>query len=383
MSGNTVDKLTGGNSQAVVSAGNGTTPRKPFNQLNNEERKERLNKYLDIGFKSVIVPSAFVAGVSSLMTFVKANFGGQEDEYWDRNANVANRFTYFFNGIYGALKNLFDNCLPGAIGYSLVSFSSFFPNAFMYFAKGPGSAFDQIPAFLKDVAHNDRIAKKYTKNGVNTFNNYSSLTDSMVKLKDAVGIVFQDIFKDYKQNRTGGMGIVGSLLKPLTNEFFSGKETGEKNLLISSTGILSGVLIGALSGMKGTLFSIGSSLRDLFGVHADLSLFKKGWSNTKDGVSTGIGNFLYMICGGAYTLGSAADLIYRWTGMNKLETLAVGMDNIGFLFMTGANAMDIDGDREKINGNNAERTGSSPGGNKPAVIAKPGAGRIPGLALNS
>ena len=382
MSGSTVDKLTGGNSQAVVSAGNGTTPRKPFSRLTGEERKERLNQYLDVGFKCAIIPSAFVAGISSLMTFAKANFGGGEDEYWDRNANVANRVTYFCNGIYGALKNLFDNCLPGAIGYSLVSFSSFFPNAYMYFVKGPGSALDQIPAFLKDVASNDRIAKKYTKDGVNTFNNYSSLTDSVVKLKDAVSIVFQDIFKDYNKNRTGGMGVVGSLLKPLTNEFFSGKETGEKNLLISSAGILSGVIIGALSGMKGTLFSVGSSLRDLFGVHADLSLFKKGWSNTKEGVATGLGNLLYMVCGGAYTLGSTADLVYRWTGMNKLETLAVGMDNIGFLFMTWANAMDIDGDRKKLNGNNAEHTNPS-GGNKPVVIAKPGTGIMPGLALNS
>jgi hypothetical protein len=249
----------------------------------------------------------------------------------------------------------------------------------MYFVKGPGSAFDQIPAFLKDVAHNERIAKKYTKDGVNTFNNYSSLGDSVVKLKDAVGIVCEDIFNEYKQNRSKGTGVIGSLLKPLTNEFFSGKETGEKNLLISSTGILSGVIIGALSGMKGTLFSVGSSLRDLFGVHADLSLFKKGWSNTKEGAATGLGNLLYMVCGGAYTLGSAADLIYRWTGLNKLETLAVGMDNIGFLFMTWANAMDIDGDREKANGNKT-RLPQPSGSGKPAMI--PGV-TPPGLAFSS
>lgn len=345
MSGNTIEIIQ----RAGVPSDDGAIKsRKPFGQLNKEERKERLNEYLDIGFKSVILPSAFVAGISSVTTFIKANLLGQEDEYWDRTANIANRFTYFFNGIYGALRNLFDNCLPGAIGYSLVSFSSFFPNAFMYFVKGPGSAFDQIPAFLKDVAHNDRIAKKYTnKDGVNTFNNYSSLMDSVRKLKESVCVVFQDMFNDYKQNRSKGMGVANSLLKPLTNEFFSGNQTGEKNLLVSSTGILSGVLIGALSGMKGTAFSIGSSLRDLFGGHADLALFKKGWSNTKKGVATGVGNLLYMVCGGAYTLGSASDLIYRWTGLNKLETLAVGLDNIGFLFMTWANAMDIDSEKKK------------------------------------
>ena len=135
--------------------------------------------------------------------------------------------------------------------------------------------------------------------------------------------------------------------KPLTDEFFSGRKTGEKNLLVSSTGVLIGVAIGALSGMKGFGFSVGSSIRDLFGGHADLALFKKGWSNTKKGVATGIGNFMYMLCGAAYTLGSAGDLLYRWTGMNKLETLAIGMDNIGFLFMTWANALDIDGERAK------------------------------------
>lgn len=333
-------------------------------------REEKVEEFFDIGFKSLVIPSVFVSIFSSIYSFISSNFFGKDDDFIDKTANISNRLAYFFNGLYGSTGSFRNNDLPGGLGYFFVALSAIAgTKETIYFLKGPGSAFDQTPSMNVDVAHNPAIINKYdTQGNVKSFNTYSTIWDSLRKTKDAVRVIYKDIFNDYKANRAGGKNVVKALLDVLLSEFVKGKKTAEKNLLVSSTGILSGVFIGLLSRMKGLGFTIGSSIRDIFGIHADLSLVKKGGSQSKEGERTGIGNLKYMICGIFYTLGSVCDLIFRWTGFNKLETATIGFDNAGFLFMTLANASDYKEIRSnatgngKVNGIETDASGNNPAG---------------------
>lgn len=310
----------------------------------------RVEKALDVGFKSLVVPSIFLSATSSIYSAVSTNLFGKENDFVDKVASAANRAAYFFNGIYGGVDSAFAKNVSGAVGYSLVALSSLMGNdELLYFLKGPGSAFDQLPSMLEDVAFNPRVIEKYkTKGREKDFNRYSSLTDSFKKTCDAIRIVCSDIVREFKQNSS--KGILKNIVDVIIKEGEVGKdkdnETAERNLVISSTGIMTGVLIGALSRFKGLGFKIGSSIRDLSGIHADLSLFKKAFSKSK-GKATGLGNIKYGVSGALYTVGSLVDLVYRWTGIPKLNLAAVGFDNAGFLFMTWASATDHKASREK------------------------------------
>ena len=295
--------------------------------------KKRADKYLDLIFKCLVIPASFVSAFSSISTFLLTNFFNKENEYLDKIAEHSNKLSYFLSGIYGGLENSYHNNTPGTLGYGFVSLSSIFgTKENMYMLKGPGSAFDQLPAMLEDVAYNPEIIKKYKleKDKEKDFNKYPTFRDSFGKLLFATQVVCKDIVRELKENMPKGF------FTALKKVFIKGERVAEKHLTVTSLGILSGVFLALVPG----LYKIGRSIRDISGAYADAALFAKGFSKAEDGKATGVGNMKYMLCGALYMLGSFSDFIYNWTGLNKLELAAVGFDNAGMLFMTWANATD-------------------------------------------
>ena len=301
---------------------------KSWDKLN---QKEKAKVVLDTSFTWLVRPVCLISTVSSVLSCVLANLFDEDNEYLDKTSELSNRFAYFINGIYGAFENFNSHCLPGGIGYGLVSLSSIIgTKENMYLLKGPGSALDQVPAMIDEVSRNPAILKKYNLADVknNGFNEYANYWESIEKTFFATKFVLTDIYKEFKTK----------LLKGQVWDFFKAfivksNSREEKNLVVSSLGILAGVGLALIGGMT----KLGASLRDIFGIHADLGLFGKE-------------NFWYKLCGAFYTVGSGTDLIYRWTQIPKLELAAVGMDNLGFMFMTWANRNVIRDVENKSNG---------------------------------
>lgn len=288
------------------------------------DTKKKTNAALNTSFKTVVMPLSLLSGLTSIASFVSTNFLNREINWLDKTAEVINKLTYFTGGLYGGVDSGTDKDLPGGLGYAIVALSSIIgTKESMYFFKGPGSALDQLPPMMKDMTNNPEILKKYPeyKNDPKEFYHYKGFWDSVKKTFVASGVVLKDIFRELKD-------------KSFKEVFLTGTNSrlAEKNLLISSIGILSGVFIG----MFGKLRKIGASIRDVFGAYADLGLIHKAFSKNDQGKETGKGNKKYAVCGSLYAIGSALDFIYRWTEIPKLELAAVGFDNLGLLFMNWA-----------------------------------------------
>lgn len=316
-----------------------------------EPKPEKLLKY---ALNYVALPVSLISSVSSITNFVQANFLSGENELVDKVATLSNRASYFVNGLYGSTDSAISRNTTGVAGFGLVSLASIIGNREnMYFLKGPGSALDQLPGMLEDAAYNPEIMKRYNlKPGQEKeFNKYKGFWDSFEKTIFSSWVVCKDIARDLKE-RTSKDGV----LNAIKGVFITDKRRAERNLVTSTLGILTGVFLGSFK----KLFTLGASLRDIFGIHADLAVYSKGFSyadnnktvaneNGQNKKSTGLGNLMYKYSGALYTVGSLLDLVYRWTGMSKLETLAVGIDNAGFLFMNLGLAKDNEAARLRDN----------------------------------
>lgn len=288
---------------------------------------------LDLTFNGLVIPFSALSTLSSVFNFLRSNFFKSESEFLDKASERLNKLAYFINGIYGGLDNGFKKNLVGSLGYSLVSLSSILGNKEnMYLLKGFGSALDQIPSTNEDLAYNPKIKNQYNLKDENEtqFTQYTDFGDSVKKTFNGMKVVLSDICEEVKKEKASK-----GFLKALYEVFVKGKRRAEKNLVVSSIGIFSGSFLGTFLGLRKT----GSSIRDIFGAHADIALAFKGDSVNKLGNSTG-SNAKYKACGILYVIGSFLDLIYRWFGTSKLELAAVGVDNAGFMFMNWANRID-------------------------------------------
>lgn len=279
-----------------------------------------IDKALRSSFNYLVAPVSIISALSSVYNFISTNFFKNENWFVDRLASLSNRAAYFINGIYSGINNICTNNSPGALGYTLVSLASVIGNEEnMYLLKGPGSALDQLPAMLEDAATNPRIAKRFglKPKKDNGFTIYGDLWDSIWKTIVSTKIVCGDTFRELKEKLPKGF------INGILDVFARGERKAEKNLVLSSLGLLTGAFLGIGAGLT----RIGSSIRDISGAYADLALL------SKDKLS-------YKFCGAFYTLGSLLDLVYRWTGIEKLNLAAVGLDNAGFCLMSYANADD-------------------------------------------
>lgn len=309
---NTVGKV--GNNAGSLPA---VTTKKNWADLNSDEKMERA---LALSFKSVVAPVSILSAVSSVSTFLMTNVFKNENWFVDKLASLSNRVAYFINGIYSGVNNAYSNNAPGALGYFLVSLASVIGTEDnMYLLKGPGSALDQLPAMLADVKTNPRVKKRYKlEDGKeDNFYDFSNMWDSIEKTIASTGIVCADVVREFKEKVPKGF------FKAILEIFGQGDRKAEKNLVLSSIGLLTGAGLGLGLGLK----KLGSSIRDISGAYADLALLSKDKPS-------------YKVCGAFYTLGSLLDLVYRWTGIEKLNLAAVGLDNAGFCLMSYANADD-------------------------------------------
>ena len=293
---------------------------------------DKSHKVLDTSFNFFILPLCGVSFLSSLGSFVSANFLDGENEFIDKVAEFTNKGAYFFNGAYGALRNALGNNIIGALGYSFVSFSSIVgDNENMYQWKGPGSALDQLPGLNNIIGGNEKIKKKYSGE---RFNEYKTFSESVCKTWDSIKVVSSDIYDEYKSNLKEGKNILKA-----TNEIFviSDKKT-EKHLVISTLGILAGFVTGIGLGFK----NLGAGIRDTFGILADIGVLGIAFAPLEEGDSIS-SRIKYGFAGGGYLGGGFADLIlYRIFGIAKADILTVGLDNSGFGSMTWADTDSIE-----------------------------------------
>lgn len=287
---------------------------------------KNIESWLANSFKFFLAPLSVLSCATSLATFAK----GENAGFLETASNWINKAAYFFNGIYGAVNNSSKNNLIGAAGYSIVSLASIFGNEEnMYLFKGPGSALDQMPAMLDDLRYNPGIKKLYgIKDGEEEkFNVHPDILDNINKTVSGVKVTFSDIYNEFMDKKSNGV------FNAIWDIFIKDERKAEKNLLVSTIGILAGSAIGIPFEKFRTL---GSVIRDVFGFHADLALVAKFKSIAKN-VKEKTSNNLYGFSGVFYTLGSGVDLIYRLFKTPKLNIAAVGLDNAGFVFMNGAN----------------------------------------------
>ena len=314
---------------------------------NNKSFREKTNGYLKGALNYALIPISLVSAVSSLANCFLVNFKHTENSFLDKTASLSNRLAYFLNGAFGATSNAIDKNIPGAVGYGTVALASVLGTEDnLYQLKGFGSALDQLPSMLQDAAHNPEIKKLYDiKDGEEKkFNRYSGFWDSIEKTFIACKVICKNIYNEFMEKKS--TGIFNALVETFG---FSNKRSAERNLVLSSIGIFTGSFLGMGLGLK----KLGSTIRDLAGGYADLALMNKGTSHDEQGKPTG-SNAKYSFCGGLYGLASLVDLFYRWTGIEKIDQAAIGLDNAGFLAMNWANLEDIEANKkfneEKGNG---------------------------------
>lgn len=317
-----------------------------FERWSGLTREEKVGLVLGDSLNYVLRPISALSCATSVLDFVLSKFFGRESNSLDKLAEWSNRAAYLFNGLHQGVDNAFLKNLPGALGYSLVSLSSIIGSKeTMYFFKGWGSLLDQLPAMLKSVGYNLGVQKYFEGRGKKitgeSFYECNSFWDSVEKTFASSFIVCKDIVRELTQKWQW------NIFKPVHEVFLKNPRRAERNLITSSLGMLAGVTLGTFLGFN----KLGPSLRDIFGVHADLAVFSIGFAEDGKKKETGKGNLSYMVGGVLYTLGSVVDFIYRLTGMDKLELVAVGLDNAGFLFHTSGNYYHNLGVRNKQNGN--------------------------------
>lgn len=306
----------------------------------NTEFTDIAKSYLKKALNYVLIPVSLVSAVSSLSNFYLVNVKKGENSFLDKVASISNRLAYFLNGIFGATSNALDKNLPGAVGYGTVALASIIgTEENLYQLKGFGSALDQLPSMIQDAAHNPRIKELYNieEGEEKKFNKYSSLWNSVEKTFVACKVVCGDVVRELFTEKKSPMEVFG----------FKNKRSAERNLVLSSIGIFTGSFLGMVAGFP----KLGSSIRDVFGGYADLALFNKIFSYDEHGKPTG-SNMGYGVCGAMYGIASLVDLVYRWTGIEKVDQAAIGLDNAGFLAMNWANLKDIEKNQEFNEENN-------------------------------
>lgn len=293
---------------------------KDWKDLNSEDKYYRAR---DISFNWVVTPLCIASVIFSSLSWILANLFKQESKSVDKISDISNQLAYTINGFYGGVDGAWHKNITGALGCNLVALAGIFGNnENRYQLKGPGSAFDQMPDMLGKVATNPRINNP-SFNSFNGMSFFGGMFESFKRTCTAIYVIVSDMVNEFKQN---------GFSKGFYNNFISGERTAERNLLTSSTGILAGVGMSYGLGWK----KAGSTVRDVEGIHADISIIQSGLPFFKTGKKV---DLYYLLSGTFYTLGSGLDLIYRWIPIPKLELVAVGMDNLGFLFMTKAMAI--------------------------------------------
>lgn len=268
-----------------------------------EKTLNNLEKYL-------VTPVTYFTGISSAASFILTHVLKSQNELADKISTWGNKAAVYATAIFSTLNRFWmkDSFGTTAFGTDFIT-AAIASGEDLYQWKGFGSGLDHSPLILGEVHSNPKIGIKKDE-----FLAYKSFGDSAKKMFLAVKVIVGDIINEFKTKKP---------LDAFMNCFITGERNAEKNLLMSGAGIIGGAFLGTILGFK----KLGATLRDSFGVYADLAYLAKGQSKVSGKPKES--NKYYTLSGIEYTIGSVLDLIYRWTGIENLNHVALSVDRLG------------------------------------------------------
>lgn len=290
---------------------------------NNYFQSTNFKQVEDFSEKFLVIPSATLSGILGAYSFIKANFLDGQNDLIDKAALFFSKLALFATGSFGGIQTMLKKDSVGSGGYLADIIVSILANDDQFYLWKGLSALNNSPAILEDVKHHPKIIEKFKDKN---FLPFSGFLDGIKKSFVSYKIIASDIIKELLDKKNGN--IFSKLHKIFIRNTKEGKHrTAERNLLISTIGILIGASTGILTPFK----KLGATTRDIFGLHTDLALIDKTRSKDSAGNFTQ-GRKLYGASGIFYTGGSILDLVYRWTKLENLNLLAIGLDRLGALF---------------------------------------------------
>lgn len=305
-------------------------------------RADNIAETLKFTEKYLVPGTSYLSLVMGGLSFILHNLVKKPSEILDKIGTLSAKAAFFVTAVFGGITKIRDMDTSGSLAYTMDTLTPFIASGEeLYQWKGWGSATDHFPLMLTELAYHPQIKKEYdlTDGHEGIFNQYKNFWDSAKKACYGVKIILGDIFREFKENKSKG------LLQAILHPFVRGERTAEKNLLVSSFGIYIGTFLGTILGFKKT----GSTIRDLFGIHADFAYINKGASKVSGKGDSGKKEFLSS--GIFYTIGSVLDLIYRWTGLEGLNLLAIGFDRLGNCDAVKGITRDVEAARNNTNSN--------------------------------
>ncbi|MBI3591815.1 MAG: hypothetical protein HY094_10610 [Candidatus Melainabacteria bacterium] len=283
-----------------------------------KKRTENQEKILNALEKFFVTPVSYATAGLGVLSFLKTNLFKNDNEFLDKVATYASKAAVYAVSIFSSLNRAWDKDSFGTLAFT----TDFVTTAIaseedLYQWKGFGSGLDHSPLILGEVFSNEKIKNKFGEQSKEQFMTHKGFRDSAWKMLYASNVIIGDVINEFKTN---GLG------KAFMNCFINGERNAEKNLLLSGIGIIGGAFMSTIMGFK----KIGSTMRDLFGVYADLAYIAKGKSEVSDGKKRNDKVHKYYLRSGIeYTVGSLLDLIFRWTGVKNLDLLALGINRLG------------------------------------------------------
>ena len=294
-------------------------------RINSDAFKDKAEQISKLVQNWVVAPVCGFSALTGTASYLLPNYFNSENESVYKAAFWSAKAAILTNAAFGGFENFCNKNTFGTIGYVSDFVTSLIANEKnMYTLRGIGSALDQIPGLLEVLAKHPKIQKKYglTDETKSKFTKYKKFGECSEKTFEGIKIVLSDLVSDF-QNIYKEKGLIPALITPFTK--------AEKNLLISSAGILSGVIVAFVPG----LFEWGAKIRDAFGLQADFAVIHKACAD-KQRKSF----FPYLLSGIFYTIGTSLDFIFRWTEKTNLNLAAIGSDRLGAFLMALGNAMD-------------------------------------------
>lgn len=330
---NTITKRSSSVSQSNISDQTSRATDQQNNTQNNSSTKleKTLSKTSNITKNYIAGPFSGLTAILGTASSITANlFSKTKNDTLDWLSEITGKISLFSNSIFGGIININKKNTIGTIGYMSDIVSSIFaPIEEMYTWRGFGSALDQLPLFFevfnsKEIKGHDELINLYKPKKGKKLSDYEGFSDSIQKLFSGIRICTKETYNLFKEkyNKEGVLSALKSVLL----------ERPDFNLLSTSVGIITGSILSVIFGLK----SIGGKIRDVFGLGADLAVWKGGASGIcGDGKKKG--DLFYQASGITYTIGTVLDLIYRFVPIENLHLAAIGVDRLGSFFMAYGN----------------------------------------------
>ncbi|GEM_PF-5471143 len=298
-----------------MNTGNPTTATGTQNKNNQPPAKSKLTpeqeNTLNNLEKYLVTPATYFTGLSSAASFILTHVLKNQNELVDKISTWSNKAAVYATAIFSTINRFWNRDSFGTVAFGIDLITTAIANGEdLYQWKGFGSGLDHSPLILGEVHSNPKIGVEKDE-----FLAYKDFGDSAKKMLLAVKVIVGDIVDEFKTKNP---------LEAFMSCFVKGERNAEKNLLVSGAGIIGGAFLGTILGFK----KLGATIRDGFGIYADLAYIAKGLSKVSGEAPKSHKPF-YTWSGIEYAIGSVLDLIYRWTGLENLNHVALAIDRLG------------------------------------------------------